>query len=284
MALQDPTVFASGLAEEWRPGFYEAANEERVVTDMFTNATEGAVKLKNKIHMRIIPAATAQTNAPASGTGGTYNSTSPSDKTATPIFYYSGIEWRYDTLSRLQDESASARAAWKNQLLAALGTKIDTVGAAQANTLLNVTGGAQGNDKGLMLDALQLLAVNAKDAFKAGVTMGHYRIINTQFKASLSISDVSDASIRGDNQSGVTKGWISKLWNCTFNESGNIYTSGGIAFNLLYLPLAEAIAFNQQPMLLSPQSDELLIREIAIMEFGVAEVFDEFGVVFKTNA
>lgn len=284
MALQDPTVFADGLVEEWRPGFYEAANEERVVTDMFTDATEGSVKLKKKIHIRIIPSATAQTNAPASGTGGTYNTASPTEKTATPVFYYTGIEWRYDTLTRLQEESAAARASWKNQLLKALATKIDTIGAAQASSLLTVTGGAQNNDKALMLDALQSLVVNGKDEFKAGVTQGHFRIINTQFKASLTISDVSDASIRGDNQSGVTKGWISKLWNCTFNESGNVYTAGGIAFNMLYLPLAEFVAFNQKPMLLPPQSDELLIREIALMEFGVNELFDEYGVVMKTNA
>jgi hypothetical protein len=158
------------------------------------------------------------------------------------------------------------------------------VGASQASSLSQVTGGAQNNDKALMLDALQTLVVSGKSAFKAGKTRAHFRIINTQFKASLTISDVSDASIRGDNQSGVTKGWISKLWNCSFDESGNVYTSGGIAFNMLYLPLAEAIAFTQKPMLLPPQSDELLIREIALMEFGVGEIFDEYGVVMKTNA
>jgi hypothetical protein len=284
MALQDPTVFANGLVEEWRPGFYEAANEERVVTDMFTDATEGSVKLKKKIHVRIIPAASVQTAAPTNGTGGTYNSTSPSDKTAEPIFYYSGIEWRYDTLTRLQNESASARAAWKNQLLKALATKVDTVGAAEAANLLQIVGGAQNNDKALMLDALQTLNVSAKDEFKPGKTMGHFRIINTQFKASLTIQDVSDASIRGDNSSGVTKGWLSKLWNCSFQDSGNVYTSGGIAFNMLYLPLCKFLAFNQTAMLLPPQPDELLIREIAIQEFGVGEAFDDYGVVMKTNS
>ena len=284
MALQDPTTFANGLVEEWRPGFYEAANEERVVSDMFTDATEGATKLKKKIHIRIIPTASVQTGAPTNGTGGTYNTASPTDKTGTPIFYYTGIEWRYDTLTQLQNESASARAAWKNQLLKALATKIDTVGAAQASTLSQVVGGAQNNDKALMLDALQTLNVSAKDEFKPGKTMGHFRIINTQFKASLTIADVSDASIRGDNQAGVTKGWLSKLWNCSFQDSGNVYTSGGIAFNMLYLPLCEALAFNQQAMLLPPQPDELLIREIAILEFAAFEQFDDYGVVMKTNS
>lgn len=287
MAFTGITSFASGLAEEWRPGFLEAAVEERVVTRGWFDGTEGAVKLKNKLYIRKAEApggGNVQTlgNASARADQLTTYALAPTQVTVTPTYYYLCYEISPNVMTRLQEDGPKAKAAYRRLALKAHATKMDTVGAAQISSLSGVVGGAQNIDQALLAEAIQTLAVSAKDEFKIGQTKPMLTIINTQIKHIIQIPGFVQAQLRG-SAGALKTGWVSDAFNAQIEESGNVATAAGIAHNPLVLPQCQVLAFNEEPRLWEPVPDGMAMLLPSSMEFGVSELFDEYGVDVKTN-
>lgn len=287
MPFTGTTAFASGLAEEWRPGFVEAANEERKVTRGWMDGTAGAVKLKKKVYIRKIEApggSNVQTLGNASGRADqlTTYTLAPTQVTVTPTYYYIVCEISPNVESQLQEDGPKARAAYRRMFSKALAQKIDTVGAAQISSLSNAVGGAQNIDAALLAYGIQVLAVNAKDAFQIGETKPMLTLINTQIQHAIQIPNFVQAHIRG-GAGAIKTGWVSDAYNVQIEESGNVNVAANIAHNPLVLPECQVLAYNEPPKLWDPVQDGIAVLLPATMEFGVAELFDEYGVDVKTN-
>src|SRR3990172_11058035 len=93
---QGPTAAALALINQYRPGFYVAANEEAVVTDQFTDATEGSVRLGNVLYLRKIDAFPASQVVEISTDAGaswlTFRTNTGPAPTVTPKYYYIGMQ------------------------------------------------------------------------------------------------------------------------------------------------------------------------------------------------
>jgi len=280
------TGLASVLHQKWTPGFALAANEESVFTKYCKDYTGEAGKMANQINISIMGVMNQQTAAAgATGISLTENTEAGSSVNATPTFIYSAWYLSLVGLSRLAERGPAAEAAAKQQLMAAVMTKIDTTGTAiNANLTTSIEGGAVVLDKALMLKCLKDLITQGKDHFKAG-NRGQFVIYPSQSDALLNIPEITSATIRGDKANPNVSGWVWDAWNCGIEESGNVYTSAGIAYNVLIIPeKTYGVAYNMKTQLLPPQQVEIQTRFIAVAEVGFVEVFDADGVLMKTNA
>lgn len=291
MAVNPSTAsaMASALYEEWAPGFEEAPNEEARVTRAFMDGTKGATKMGNQLHIVKIEAPgysnvqTMSTSSGATTAALSYYVAAPTEVTVDPIYYYIGMEFPPNVLTRVHNGGSAVRAAYRRMLSKALAWKKDTLGAQQAQYLSHVVGGAQNLDQSLFAAAIQALTTYALDEYEPGKTQAYLTITPTQVAALLQIPAFTHADIIGDGSNPLSRGWFSKVYNTNVQESGNVYVSGGIAHNMLYLPRAEVVAYGEQPHLWEPVRDGLSYLEFATMECGFKELFDEFAVDVKTN-
>ncbi len=284
---QTVTGLSNQLVNDWRPGFFAAANEEAVVSDEFNEATETSRGLHNQLTIRKIGVSTVQAMAAGYGaaTGLTYNTDNPTPVTVTPAYYYAAIQWARNAKARLQEDYAELSSKWRSQLIASLATKRDTICAAlPATGNTHIVGGANPLDLPTVLEAIQTLAVYGKDHYKVGKSRAHIRIINTQIKALLSIQQLQEVKITGNDKSPLIKGWLWELANGDVNESGNIYTAAGVAHNMVYTNEAYVLGYNEKPEPWEPQMFEGVIRHIAGMDVGAAVLFDDYAVDLKTAA
>lgn len=287
-----PTQIANQLVNEWRPGFGEAPNEDRVATRGFSDAAEsGAQKIKNTLYLRKIgtPGAANVQTLTAGGAARLTNLTLWDDAggviAVAPTFYYVGQEWTYPALTRMANESNKLRAGYRRQFTKSLATKFDTVGAALATSIVaNVVGGAIPLSLDILADAVQALAITGKDHWQPEQNNMTATIINTQIKNLLTTNQFVQADLRGETNGPLVKGWVWKALGVNIAESGNIYTAGGTAHNLITVPDGCVYGYNQEAMLLDPERDGLAIYELAIMEVGLKIYFDEYCCDMKTAA
>jgi len=279
-----PSDAANLLTKEWRAGILLAANEESVFMPNMMDASAGAVKLRNGLYVRKLGTMTAQS---LSGSGLhsslTYNTEAGSVVLLSPSTPYSAVELNVDTLMEI-DSQPMLKAAYKEQLMASIGENMDSTTAQSLIPALttSVEGGAVALSKALMLTCLKDLIVQAKDRFKPGKTRGHFIIHPNQSDALLDIPEITAANIRGDSQNPNVKGWVWDAWNCSVEESGNIHTAAGVAYNVLFLEDAFAKAWGTKPYFLDPQFEGLLVRLICVGQYGVGTIFDEYAVMMKT--
>lgn len=285
---QNPTNDANLLTQRWRPGFGTAANEERVLTYHFLDASDGATKgINNQLNLRKISIASSQ--ALASNYVGTsnltYNTLTDLVVPVTPLFDYSAVEIALNLLSRIDDEAA-LQAAYKKQIMAALATTLDARGGVLVSTLVtNVTGGAGSQfDKPLFFDSWNKIIVSGRDHFKPGQTKAHCVLYNKQSKNLMNVAEFTYQYMRGDSVNPLVRGWVNESMNTTIEESGNVYTSGGVAHNPVFLDDAFAYAFNLRPMLLEPQAFQAVVRIIAVQEPGLAVYWDEYACDMQTSS
>lgn len=295
MALS-ATSIANLLVQKYKPGFALGANEESVFTKYCDDATGRAGKMANQINIRILGGGLTGQTIVAGGSGLTLTDTSEagSSVNATPTFIYNAAYLSLPALSRLAEDGPAAEAAYKAQLMASVMTKIDTTGTNLAQYLTtSVEGGAVTLDQALMTKCLKDLITQGKDHFGAG-KRAVFLIHPAQSDALLNIPTITAANIRGDSVNPIPSGWVWDAWNCKIEESGNVYSTGGIAYNMLFIPGENAspnakmgtfaVAYNMKPQPLDPQPVEAQMRFITVAEVGFVEVFDYDGVLMKTNS
>ena len=275
------------LEQTWRPELATQCNDEMRIANDFDNGNDGLSKFGNQLNIRKILRIGATTiNSTHDNKSLTYTNNTELNVTVSPTFAYGAVEIARTTLARLLAE-AKLRAAYRKQIAAGLATKIDAdAGQLAASLTTNVKGsGAQNFDKTFLLDGIGSLISSAKDLYSPGA--GGWAFLKyhpNQWEQIHAISEITNAQIRGDSEKPVKMGWVWQAYGLKLMETGNVYTSAGVAHNLLHIKESHVLAYNNRPEFLTPQEFELVWRLIAFVEYGVGEVWDEYAVDMQTAA
>ena len=285
-----PSGSAAALLEQtWRPTLARQSNEEERIVDTFDDGNEGVEKFGGVLNVRKIlriPATKIAYNAQDVSTSATYTANTELNITVYPTMAYGAVQMTQATMNRLL-AAPELQAAYKKQMMAGIVAQKDADGGALATSLsTSVKGGSsQTIDKPFLLDGIGTLIEYARELFepgKEGWAYFHYH--PRQYKYVHAIPEIVNAYIRGDGEKVVRKGWTWDAYGLSLTESGNVYTSGGTAHNLLHIKQSHIIAYNQRETFLKPQDYEFVTRFHAFSEYGVGEVWDEYAVDMQTSA
>lgn len=280
------TEGAALLMESWRPFYHVAAEEERIVTMKFDDATKRiSGRLGDILHIGKISRKTAQRQTTGHGDSEslTWNTDTETDASGSMVRSYSGVRLNRDTLARVVS-NAKLKDAYLSLMMAALSADIDVEGATLANSLAtNIVGGVgQVITGSLLRQALGKILVTGKNKARAGKDK-FLCYHSEEHEHVLAIPDVTAADIRGDGMNPVVNGFVWKAYDLKLNHSGNIYQNSGVTHNLLTLDEAFAIAFNEKVTGLEPQRNGLSTEMLTTSEWAVFEVEDAEAVDMQTG-
>lgn len=281
-------VQANLLRSFWDARFTRRPNENRNITKYFTSP-QGVDKVGDALLMRILPTITAGTIATsataAAGTGLTYDDTATDRISATPTFSVSAVRPALTLVERMNEPDKQAMlAGYRDQLLAGIWVSIETTAAQLATGISTQLGAPTNMSESLFLQGKGLLRGNAKEYadWEDGNPMMYFCYDTSQIQYVEAIPAFMHADIRGDKQNALVSGVVQKGLGYKFTASTNIYKNAGIAYNMLFTPLAFVLGFNQKPALLDPQPEEATIRYIARADSGSAELLDECAVIIRS--
>lgn len=289
MALNKSTTtteVAAILEQEWSPEMPMAANEERVVTRNFS-APMGVSKIGNTLNISIVGLQTINSlagTADSDGVNLTYNQITETSVAVTPSRIYAAVQPNRSVETRLLRFPAW-KTAVKSQLVSSLATQIDVDGAALATALTQVVGnGGVDISKTLLTAGIAALAAGAKERWSPmNNKLAYLCVYTNQIDDVLNTNEFTNAQIRGNGASAAVSGWVWQSFGITLAESGNVKTAGGIAYNMLYVPEAFVLGYNEEPNVYPDQVSGLATRIIATAEYGVKTVFNAYAVAVQTK-
>lgn len=247
---------------------------------------QGIDKVGNSLVVRIIPTVAVQSLA-STGTGQslTYDTGTVLSVTATPVGRYGAVEIPDHLVSKMAagDESQT-KQTYRDQIMGTMKEGLDAYAGSTLAPSISTAKGPVNFDKSNLLDAKQSLRINAKGHYKLNSSTVHVKYHPSQIKHIESISEIMNADARGDSENPNVSGYVVKAWGMTFGDSGNIYSSAGVVYNMLHLKTAFVAGYNKEPYLKPEQPFELTTRFIGYSEMAVVEVFDEDAVLFKSAA
>jgi len=273
------TTAANTLVKRWHSELQLNANEEMVVAKNFWDAD--GEKIKSTLYVRKI--ATIAAAAPTVGSFDraslTYTANTEAVTSVTPASAYGAVALERNVINQCLTDT-ELETAYRKQIARGLATYIDQSAADDVPNLSGQVGsGAVDISKSLILSAVKTLAVNAKDEFRAEKRNRYFIFHTNQLDKVLDIPQVTEAQIIGGSGSSPTvTGYVWDAYGLKLSDSGNVYQSGGITYNLLHLPRCLILAYNERPGMLAPQADGLSMLFIGYAEFGIAENYDNYGV------
>jgi hypothetical protein len=280
-AITPGTELVNWIPQGWTAGLKQEATEEMVIVNDFADP-EGVTKIKGQLNIRKIKkqAATAIAST-GTGSGLTFAQNVEAVVSLTPTWIYAAVELNRSAYTRLD---FSPDNDYRDMLKYAIAEYIDQAGGVLAASLAtNVKGNSLAHlDQGLITDAEQALVISCKRKFKPGVTPWYFKFAPTELKNLIGIFNLTADYVRGDAEKPLVSGWMSKALGAKLDETGNIYVASGITHNLAHINEAFVKAYNEDPTVLPPQDFDLVTKIIATAEFGVGEVFDEYGVDVQT--
>lgn len=277
---------SSVIEQVWKPEFGPQANEERVATRGFSGA-DGVKKIGRTLNLSKVGRVTAQTltaSGDAFRSALVYDDTNQSNTSATAVRIYCGAQipvYVESQLLRYQDFLEK----YKSQMVKSLVAKIDSDGGQLASGITtNIIGGAgQDITESLLTSGIAKLALSAKEYFSPGKNRAFLTVYPLQIDNILQIPTIVNAYIRGDEANPIVKGWVWDAYNLDMAESGNVYVSGGLAYNFLHIPQAFVLGYNQEPTPLPPQDNGLATVVLATAEYAMKLWFDEYSVLIQTQ-
>lgn len=242
----------------------------------------GSTAIGNVLTLRKVSAHTASKYSGTSGLPGNLTGTGNLEAAVTTTLAYAYVMCEIDepALTRLVDEG-NYRNALRQQMAAAVNAQVDADLFALAPSLSHTESGADLNDA-MYLSAVGQLAKYAKNKFKVGQTDVRLFVHPDELKNAMAIAAAKEYQIRGSAGSAVS-GQLVTTYGITIEESGNVYSSAGSAYNPLLLKDAWAIGYNRTPSALPEQQDGIITRLIFRAEYGVCEWFDSSGVTLITT-
>jgi hypothetical protein len=280
------TAGANLLREKWAGEIYLRPNENRYLAKHVTEPM-GATKMGEILHMRILPVIatnTLGTSSEANASALTFHTSTIDEVTATPTFHYAAVNLPMTLTFKLDDgDQAATIAGYRKQGMAALWSAIEVLLAQEATGIATQLGPSNITES-LFLQAKGLQRTNAKeyaDAYDGNPAM-HFCYDVSQIQHVEAIAALMHADIRGDRSNPVVDGPLQKGLGFTFRPSGNIYKAAGVAYNMLFSPLAFALGFNEKPMPLAPQPDGASVNYFFVAEAGAQELLDECCVVIRS--
>lgn len=267
------------LNEVWAREIDVLAYEEQVFISNISESDRLFKKLHIPLHANLSRASLANSDT---GSSLTFVANTESEVTVTPGATVVPVEVSAHTISRMQNDPDDML---KRSIEMSLAEGVDVAGLALVSALTtNIVGsGATNLTKSDILDGLQKLAAGAKMYFKPGKTDAICIVHANQVDDILSISDITNAQFRGDSANPGVSGWVAKAFGCKFYETGNVATSGGTAYNVMFIPRAFTISYNQRPTVKS-EDFQLTKRIIGWTDYGVATVRDQYAVQLLSSS
>ena len=283
MAAITATTNANLLKTTYDAEFGLDPYEEAVVAG-FVAKPVGMTAIGNSLVLRKVAAHTASKYTTQAGGGIPSNLTgtaNPEANVSTTLAYaYVMCELDEPAVTRLVDEG-NFRTALRKQMAAAVNSQIDADLFALAASLSHTESGADVNET-MYLSGIGQLAKYAKNKFKVGQTDVRLFVHPDELKNAMNISAAKEYQIRGNAGTAAT-GQLVTTFGLKIEESGNVYATGGSAYNPLLLKDAWALGYNRTPSAMSEQQDGIVTRFIFRAEYGVCEWFDSSGVAFVTT-
>jgi hypothetical protein len=169
------------------------------------------------------------------------------------------------------------RGVLRGSLVSAIAQQIDIVALQAVASLTTNPISSSGISKGDITKAVALGAAGGKQFWKPGQN-GPFCVVHvSQVNDLLNIDGITNAQIRGDDANPVVTGWVAKAYGVDFYESGNVYVTGGNCYNVVCIPRAFGISYNQRP---TPKVDEFMLtfRVYCWTDVGVGIVRDAYAV------
>lgn len=280
-------VELAALAEQtYGSTLHRKANWSRIITSQFVEpeTIEGAYG--KQVNIGTVATAAVQTYTTGS-TGDlsalTYEQDTEESWPITPARLYAALQLGPDVRKRFI-RSEQFRKQKEQQLRAAIAAKVDETGATLASSLSNTVGGVgQDITEALLTSAIALLTNNAKEYYVPGKTKGYLYVHPMQVDDVLRQPNWSNAQVRGDGPSAVSTGWVNDAYNVTMTPSGNVYVSGGVAYNLFHVKGSHYLCWWEQINQMEPQKHGLDTFLICTGEHGEAEIDDDLGIAILTQ-
>ena len=226
--------------------------------------------------------ALAATTSADDGTGLTYVVAADTNITLAPINRYVAVGVARHQMSQM---NVDPRGPFRISVEQALNEQIDAVCLQDAASLATNTTGSSSAvlDKPLLLNILEKLRYSARSAIKLGETKLWLIVHPGQFGDLMTIPEITAANLRGDSQDPNVKGMVLNGLGVNYKVSGNVYTSGGSAYNVLFVPEAFGIAWNEKPVVMA-QEFELQYRIISYANFAHNIVWDDRAALIQTTS
>lgn len=283
MAMTPGGDGAALLRTEYDADFRTKAYElPRIIADL--DRPQGIDKVGNLLTVRIIPRFTATALAAAdTGASLTADANATTSVTASPVGRYGYVQVPEHELSKMaRGEDNQLKGKIRDQLLGTVKESLDAYAGSTLGPGISTAKGPLNFDKANLLDAKQSLRINARGHYDIKTSTVHVKYHPSQIKHIESIAEIMNADMRGDSENPNVSGYVVKAWGMTFGDSGNIYSSAGVVYNMIHLSSFAAAGWNQTPYNKPTQDYELQTRFIAYGEMAVVEVFDEDAVLFKS--
>lgn len=224
----------------------------------------------------------AETASADDGTGLTYVVAADTNITLAPINRYVAIAISRHQMSQM---NVDPKGPFRTSAEEALNEQIDVVCLQDAASLAtNVTGGSSAVvDKPGLLNILEKLRASARSAITLGKTKLWFIITPGQFGDLMTVPELTAANLRGDSQDPNVRGMVLNGLGLNYQVSGNVYTSGGSAYNPIFVPEAFGIAWNEKPVAMA-QEFELQYRIILYANFAHNIVWDDRAALYQTTS
>ena len=138
-------------------------------------------------------------------------------------------------------------------------------------------------DFATLAEAHQKLVVGAKEYYEPGGKSKAVCVVaGTQDDALISISQITNAQIRGDRLNPLVTGWVATAFGVDFYESTNIQVSGGQANNIMFVPRFGGVGFNIDPTVMDVQKFQIWMRFICLSDYVFGTIRDQYAVQVRS--
>jgi hypothetical protein len=270
------------LAEEWVAGFDVEAQEKAVLWPQVRQLP----RPRQILHLpRLDTISSSVFSTSLAGTTGlTFSSNAETEFTATSRMRIIPLEISFDTL---QQTAADPVPEWKEMFPKSLGSGIDSDVLALASSLTTSVLGSNAVDLsyGLIAEGHRDIVTNAKEFFEPRErSRGICVVAATQDDHLISIDQLINAQIRGDRMNPVVTGWVATAVGFDFYESTNVQVTGGnTANNIMLVPRALGIGFNQRPTVFE-ENFQVWRRVIAWSHYAYGAIREEYASLIRTKS
>lgn len=273
MAAVTATTAANLLPQRWTDVDVNT-NEEMV----HANKIKDLGVVNRQLNVPLMASIAASTLSAGSGSNVTFSANTEGVATFSPATRYAAVELEKQAAVRAADD---LKSKYKFNLELSLASVIDADCLIDAASLTQVINAAGGIDKASALDALQRVVSGAKRLFKPGRNNAIGILHSTQYDEFMSISDFTSAQVRGDNSNPMVSGWIVQAAGAFWYESGNVYQSGALYYNPVYIKEAFGVGYNQRTTPIV-ESYQITDRIILWADFAHNIIRDAYAAVVTT--
>ena len=272
MAGISATTLANGIPSKWAD-FDIACNEEMVFANKIKEYDLGP---GGTFYVPYIAAVTAGTVSAGNGNSLTFPTPTEGRATLTPVTRSAQVEIEKQAAKRAVSDPTSP---YKQQIAAALATIIDADCLVDVSTLTSsIINAAAGITRADITEAYGKGATNAKNQWKVGSSDVFGIVHPSQINNLLNQDALVSSQYRGGTDVAVRTGWIVEAFGVKWYESGNVYVSGGNAYNVIAAKGAFGIAYNWRSEMEPAQPFHLVMRYIVSADFAHTAVRENYAV------